>query len=454
VTDSNLVNPWGIVFDGRGNVRVADNGSGHSTVYARNGAPLSPTFGIPGEGNPTGLAINQTSSFVFSENGKTGRARFLFASEDGTISAWSPDVNPDSAVTAWTTPDAVYKGIAIATTTSGTWLYAANFHAGAIDVFDGHFQPVSLPAGAFTDADIPAGYGPFNIVNLHGRLYVSYAAQDADKHDDVPNPGAGFVDVYDLKGNLVHHLIAQGELNAPWGMMIAPDGFGPFGGALLVGNFGNGWINAYDSGTGDFLGSLEDSTGTAIHIEGLWGLAAASSGSGEEDDDSAVPPGLRATSGDDDNNQGDDNDQGDEDGHGSATIFFTAGIDGEGHGLLGTLSGPRVHRGDDDADDDQGDHEDHALRVTVMRGNPSHRSDHAGVQFQVSTTAPIVVRMRIYDVAGRLVAEPLTDVSVNGSMVTSWNHSDKRGERVRAGSYFYRAVGGIHRASGHLVVLP
>jgi uncharacterized protein (TIGR03118 family) len=447
--DVNLVNPWGIVLDSRGQVRVADNGSGLSTVYARDGTALTPTITVPpaGSGNPSGMAINSTSSFFVSNNGKTGRSRFLFVSEDGTISAWSPDVHPDSAITVVTTPDAVYKGLAIASTEAGSRLYAANFRAGTIDVFDGHFAPVSLPAGAFVDPNLPAGYAPFNIANLRGRLYVTYAFQDANKHDDVPGAGMGFVNVFDFKGNLVHRLITQGPLDAPWGLVIAPDGFGPFGHALLVGNFGNGWINAFDPGTGNFLGSLEDSTGAAIAIDGLWGLAAGSGGSGEDGDDDSedspiVRPGLRSNWGSDDG-----------DSEGSSTIFFTAGIEDEGHGLLGTLSAKRTHEGDED-EDDQGKDEDRALRVTVVRGNPSHLADHSGVQFQVSTLAPTVVRLRIYDVAGRLVAEPLTDVSVNGSVVTQWNESDKRGQRVRAGSYFYRAVGGAHAAGGHLVVVP
>src|SRR5215813_12627495 len=176
--DGNLVNPWGIVIDSRGNVRVADNGSGLSTVYDRRGMSLTPTITIPpaGSGNPTGMAANNTGSFVFTSNGKTGKSRYLFASEDGTISAWSPDVDPLNAVTVATTPGAIYKGIAIASTGSGPSLYATNFHAGTIDVFDGHFAPVSLPAGSFTDPNLPAGYGPFNVANLQGRLFVTFAA--------------------------------------------------------------------------------------------------------------------------------------------------------------------------------------------------------------------------------------------------------------------------------------
>jgi len=455
--DALLANPWGIVIDARGQIRVANNHSGTSTVYTRAGVSAAPTFIIPpaGDASPTGMVANNTSGFAITKDGHTAPSRYLFVGEDGNITGWNPDVDPDTAVTAATTDTAIYKGLAIATTASGSRLFAANFHAGTVDVFDSHFAPVSLPSGAFTDPDLPAGYAPFNIVNLHGRLYISYAKQDADREDDAPGDGFGFVDVYDYQGQLVRRLISQGPLNAPWGMIIAPDGFGSFGGALLVGNFGNGWINAFDPTTGDFIASLQDTTGSPIAIEGLWGLVAAGGsregGDDQGDDDSPNSARLGVKpmdGGEDGDDQGDDDQGGDHQGSAGAAIYFTAGISGEDHGLLGVLSAPASRRRGDDDDDD------HDLRCTIARGNPAHRSDGASVAFNVSTLAPTVVRLRIYDVAGRLVAEPLRDVTVNGSLSAEWNVSDKHGQRVRAGSYFYRAVGGTHVAKGHLIVVP
>ena len=460
--DPLLANPWGIVIDSHGQIRVANNHSGTSTVYSRAGIAASPTFILPpaGSASPTGMVANGTSGFAISKNGHTAASRYLFVSEDGTISGWNPDVDPDTAVAAATIDTAIYKGLAIASTASGNRLFAANFHAGTVDVFDTHFAPVSLPSGAFVDPGLPEGYAPFNIVNLRGRLYISYAKQDADREDDAPGDGFGFVDVYDYQGHLVRRLISQGPLTAPWGMIIAPDGFGSFGGALLVGNFGNGWINAFDPSTGDFIASLQDTTGSPIAIEGLWGLVAAGGsrsggddgGDDQGDDDSpnSARLGVRPMDGGEDGDDQGDDDQGDGEHHSgaSATVYFTAGISGEDHGLLGSLSAPASRRrGDDDG-------EDHDLRCTIARGNPAHRSDGASVEFNVATLAPTVVRLRIYDVAGRLVAEPLRDVTVNGTMSTMWNVSNKHGERVRAGSYFYRAVGGTHVAKGHLVVVP
>jgi uncharacterized protein (TIGR03118 family) len=439
--DTKLVNPWGILLGPNGQIRVADNGSGFSTVYSPTGNSLSPTITIPPPdgANPTGIVANRTSGFVVTSNGKSAPARYLFDSEDGSISGWSPDVDPSNAIAILSTPGAVYKGIAIDGTLSGHFLYAANFNSGAIDVFDSHFTPVNNP-GAFTDPDLPSGYGPFNIVNVNGWLYVSYAKQDADKHDDVPGLGFGYVDVFDASGKLLHRLVSQGPLDAPWAMVLAPGGFVSRGPALLVGNFGNGWINAFDPMTGDFIAALQDTSGNPIHISGLWGLALSGGSSDDEDGNSQ---------GGDGNSQGEDgNWQG---GSSGMTLYFTAGIFGENHGLLGSLRSVSAGRGED-ADDDRGDH---ALRVSLARANPIHLGDHAGVAFSVTSDAPRAVRLRVYDAAGRLVAEPLHEASVNGSMTARWSGYDSRGKMVRAGSYFYRAVAdGGHVASGHLVILP
>jgi uncharacterized protein (TIGR03118 family) len=171
---------------------------------------------------------------------------------------------------------AVYKGLATATRSEGPLLYAANFGSGRVDVYDGNMNLLSLP-GAFSDPQIPSGFAPFNIANLGGTLYVSYAKQDAQHHDDVAGPGNGYIDMYDLNGLLLGRVVSGGPLNSPWGMVLAPASFGAFGGALLVGNFGDGAINAFDAVLGTYLGSLQDGTGNTIHISGLWGLTRKSS---------------------------------------------------------------------------------------------------------------------------------------------------------------------------------
>jgi uncharacterized protein (TIGR03118 family) len=455
--DSNLVNPWGIDIGPNGQIRVSDNGSGFSTIYSPTGVSLRPRITIPpaGSGNPTGIVANHTSDFVVMSAGKSGRARFIFDSEDGSISAWTPDVDSVNAITVLSTPDAVYKGIAIDGTATGHFLYAANFRAGTVDVFDGHFAPVHMQ-GAFSDTTLPDGYAPFDIVNVRGKLYVAYAKQDGAKHDDVPGAGFGYINVFDANGKLLRRLVSQGPLNAPWGMVLAPEGFmSEDNAALLVGNFGDGMINAFSPGTGHFLGALQDTSGKAISISGLWGLALTGGSADDEDgnsqggDDENWQGQGGNSQGEDGNSQGED---GNSQGEGARTLYFAAGIESEAHGLLGALK--VQHHGEDDADEDNGDHDDHALRVSLAHANPVHMGDHSGIEFNVTSDAPRVVALRIYDVAGRLVAEPLHASAVNGSIRTRWNGCDCQGKMVRAGSYFYRAVAQGHKASGHLVVVP
>jgi uncharacterized protein (TIGR03118 family) len=449
--DTKLVNPWGILLGPNGQIRVADNGSGFSTVYSPTGKSLSPTITIPpADGaNPTGIVVNRSSDFVVTSGDKSAPSRYIFDSEDGSISAWSPAVDSVNAIAILSTPDAVYKGIATDATLSGRFLYATNFHAGTVDVFDAHFAPVHVQ-GAFTDPNLPAGYAPFNIVNFNGWLYVSYAKQDEAMHDDAPGAGFGYIDVFDASGKLLHRLVSQGPLNAPWGMVLAPGGFVSLGPALLVGNFGDGMINAFDPKTGNFLGALQDTTGNPVHISGLWGLAL-TGGSGESDDQDGNSQGEDGNSqGGDGNWQGGDgNWQG---GTPGMTLYFTAGIDDENHGLLGSLKVVGAHSGED-VDDDRG-HEDHALRISLARANPMRVGDRSGVDFAVTSDAPRAVRLLIYNAAGRLVAEPLRDVPVNGSTTAHWNGYDSQGKMVRAGSYFFRAVGEGHVASGRLVIVP
>lgn len=318
VTDPNLVNAWGIVHSPTSPFWISDNGKGVSTLYNGAGmrfplnAPLVVTIPPP-KGSPagttaapTGVVFNGTAGFVVTKGAVSAASLFLFATEDGTISGWNPAVDLTHAILAAdkskASPSAVYKGLAIGSNHQGTFLYATNFRAGTIDVFNAGFGPVKL-AGSFTDQHLPPGYAPFGIANLNDKLYVTYALQDAQKHDDVAGPGHGFVDVFDTDGHLLRRLVTQGWLNSPWGLAIAPSNFGRFSNDLLVGNFGDGRINAFNPWTGDFLGQLRDVNNKPITIDGLWGLEF---GNGAN----AGP---------------------------TTTLFFTAGPNGEKNGLFGSL---------------------------------------------------------------------------------------------------------------------
>jgi uncharacterized protein (TIGR03118 family) len=306
VTDPNLVNPWGLAAGPATPLWVADNGTGVSTLYTggvRGSIPaiLPLVVTIPG-GAPTGVVFNPTKGFVVHAGTASGPAFFIFASEAGKITAWSPVVPPNTSAQVEASSDtAVYKGLAMASTRDGTFIYATNFHDNAIDVFDSNFAPVTL-SGDFTDPNLPAGYAPFGIQSIGARLYVSYAVQDADKMDDVAGPGNGLVDVYSTSGHLVKRLISNGDLNSPWGLVVAPRHFGVFSHDLLVGNFGDGAIHAYDARTGAFRGQLMNRDGNPVLIDSLWALRFGN--------------GVTGT---------------------PTTLLFTAGIGGEGHGLFGEI---------------------------------------------------------------------------------------------------------------------
>ncbi|HEY7135682.1 MAG TPA: TIGR03118 family protein [Acidimicrobiia bacterium] len=309
VQDPNLVNPWGIAsgvtMNGPTPFWVSDNGTDQTSIYAGavHGSPIMqprPPVSIPG-GEPTGQVFNDTGAFKVTSGGKSDTALFIFAAESGMITGWSPNVDANHAVVGASTPNAVYKGIALVHTDDGPRLLATNFHAGTVDVFDSNFMPVT-GKNMFVDHHLPAGYAPFNVAVIGRRVFVTYAKQDADAHDDVAGPGHGFIDVYTSEGRFVERFASRGVLDSPWGLVVAPESFGRFGGALLVGNFGNGRINAFDR-HGDFLGTLRDGHGMPIAIDGLWGLRFGN--------------GTFSTPG---------------------TLVFTAGPDGEMHGLLGTLS--------------------------------------------------------------------------------------------------------------------
>jgi uncharacterized protein (TIGR03118 family) len=367
VTDPNLVSPWGISESAGSPFWISDNGAGLSTLYTVPGAANTPVSTIPlvvniptpgsfTGGTPTGTVFNSSptgDAFQItgpSETGQTtsARALFLFATEDGTIAGWNPGIDPtgqfagpngasaqavlavDNSGNNFTNTDpsqqtgAVYKGLAIATSNtpiiaadpnSTALLYASNFRAGTIDVYDAKFKTAAaLPAGAFDDPGLPAGYAPFNVRVLNGKVYVAYALRDATGKDDVPGSHHGFVDVFNLDATPglsggTTRLISRGPLDSPWGLAIAPQGFAGLSSpsndpVLLVGNFGNGRINAFDAITGSMLGQLTDPDGEPIEIDGLWALQVGNGGPGGALD----------------------------------AVYFTAGPFDESHGLFGSLT--------------------------------------------------------------------------------------------------------------------
>jgi uncharacterized protein (TIGR03118 family) len=292
-TDANLVNPWGIVFAPGKPAWVANNHSETSTLYDGNGkaqpaaAPLVVNFAANGSVtfDPTGIVFSASSTdFVVTSGTHSAPARFIYVGEGGMVAGWSPTVDATHAVTMYTDAGgAVYKGVAIANNGTANFLYAADFHNGKVDVFDATFarQTPSAASFAFADPTLPAGYAPFGIQALPTgtggatQIYVTYAQQSPpDNHDNLNGAGLGLVDIYDTNGTFVSHLIAVGgKLNAPWGLALAPSDFGTLSKTLLVGNFGDGKINAYDPATGAFVGTVADSTGAAFAQSGLWGIA-------------------------------------------------------------------------------------------------------------------------------------------------------------------------------------
>jgi uncharacterized protein (TIGR03118 family) len=295
-TDPNLVNSWGLTINTTANVFwVADNGTGVSTLYRPNGTPvnlvvtipttpadLPPSPGAPPSATPTGIVFNQfTGLGAFSisttlSGGNGQPAIFIFDGEDGGISAWNGGT---AAILVFdnSASGAVYKGLALANRTrGGPTLYATNFHNGKVDVFDSSFHLVTtLPATAFKDPNLPANFAPFGIANIDGQLYVTFALQKLpDRHDDQAGPGNGVVDVFDANdGHLVKRLISNGQLNSPWGLARVPDEFGKFGhDVLLVGNFGDGHINAFDIRNGAFLTQLLHRPDQPLEFNGLWSL--------------------------------------------------------------------------------------------------------------------------------------------------------------------------------------
>ncbi|CAN7676130.1 TIGR03118 family protein [Paraburkholderia sp. 22099] len=277
-TDANLKNAWGIAFNPKGFVWVADNATSLATLYDGNGVPQSLVVRIPagasGSANPTGIVFNGTTDFMVTQGGKSGVAAFIFSGEGGNITAWAPAVAPTAAITVFDDGNggAVYKGLALASNGTANLLYATDFHNNKIDVFDKNFAKVAMP-GKFQDALLPTGFAPFGIQAIGAKLFVTYAKQDADAHDDVHGAGLGFVDIFDTSGNLLQRFASAGALNAPWGVAQAPANFGRLSGDVLIGNFGDGTINAFDPITGQSLGAVKLSNGNAFVQDGLWGIA-------------------------------------------------------------------------------------------------------------------------------------------------------------------------------------
>src|SRR5437868_4300644 len=266
-TDPNLVNPWGLAASASSPFWIANNHSGTSTLYNGAGQPFPATNPLvvqipaPQSGQspaaPAGVVFNDTIGFLVGGS----PASFIFSNEDGTISAWNGSAGGAAKLMVDNSgAGAVYKGLAVATSTAGPRLYATNFNSGAIETFDTAFSPVVTPGG-FIDPNIRSGFAPFGIQRIGRKLFVSYAMQSSDRHDDVSGPGNGFIDVFDFDGNLVTRLASNGVLNAPWGMALAPAYFGDFANLLLVGNFGAGTINAFDRATGILAGTLQRPSG-------------------------------------------------------------------------------------------------------------------------------------------------------------------------------------------------
>jgi uncharacterized protein (TIGR03118 family) len=300
--DGMLVNAWGLTAGLRATGStpwwVSDNGANVSTLYTGTGSKVPLTVGVAG--GPTGVVFNGSTAFPVG----TGPSLFIFDNEAGQVLAWNG--GSVASVVATGAPGASYKGLTFASTPDGPRLYAADFHNGHVDVFDGTWTRLGQP-GAFVDPALPDGYAPFGIQAAGGRILVSYAKQDEAGADEVAGQGLGFVDVYDTAGALLARVAQHGQLNAPWGLAVAPESFGRFGGDVLVGNFGDGQINAYaELGNGRFehRGELRGPDGQPLTIDGLW----------------ALEFGLGGASGP------------------TTTLFFTAGPDDEHHGLFGSIT--------------------------------------------------------------------------------------------------------------------
>ncbi len=607
--DPNLVNPWGIVPGASGVFWVSNNGTGTSTLYDPDGTPRPLVVTIP-DGENTGVVAPAASDSAFRipSADTTARAVFIFVTEGGNIAAWSPLVDPTHAITVASNGDAVYKGVALGGSQSAPRLFVADFAGGTIDVFDRDFARVATP-GSFTDPTLPDSFAPFNVANLGGQIFVSYAQRNPATNDDVAGPGLGFVSVFDQDGNFLRRFASQGVLDAPWAMVRAVPGFGSLGGALLVGNFGDGRINAFDFASGSFIATLQDTMGNPLMIDGLWGLhfglpvsgAAVAQrlyfAAGLDDEHHGLfgylsafggaggppppppPPvcvndskgigqwrklcggpkhpgddgqdhghggggggGGNGGGGNGGGGDGDGDDGGHGHGHGpgvpsdsldalfacissagapnafgsggcftadcallqkvgrrstaeraaqelltldlnlcsglvcsdlrlhceGATPGMTVGdlVDSLDVALCTGARTSRLHaltalaacvngggEEDEEAGDDDGRVLQHKLDVHTIGASPVHLGSAAMVQFSVTATEPALVRIRVYDALGRLVAEPLRGSFVIGTTSARWDGRNQNGALVTPGNYFFRATSANGTASGKIVVI-
>jgi len=342
ITDSVLQNAWGIAFSPAGSpFWINDNGTGCATLYDGEGTKVPLQVSIPLPGNvispgacmsashnkpsspapaaPTGMVWNTSAAFLVP--GTTIPAAFIFSTEDGTISAWASGLNPatnaviavDNSSNPSANSGAVYKGLAFGINPKGLFLFATNFRSGRIDVFGpsggtNGLYVATTTDGRFTDQRIPPGYAPFGIANIDGDLFVTYAQQDKQRHDDVAGSGHGFVDVFDTDGHLLRRFASRGTLNSPWGVTRASFDFGRFSGKILIGNFGDGRINVFDD-DGRLIDQLEDAYGNPVAIDGLWTLTLGGGRNSRSD-----------------------------------TVYFSAGPNGEANGLFGTITPANHHK--------------------------------------------------------------------------------------------------------------
>jgi uncharacterized protein (TIGR03118 family) len=330
IKDPNLINPWGVAFFPGAPFWVSDNNSGFSTLYDKNGniqslvVKIPPPKGSSNPATPTGIVANNdpsTTDFSVNDNGTIAASGFIFSTEDGTISGWNGGASGsspnailvvDNSANPSPATGAVYKGLAMITNSTGTFLLATNFRSGKVEVYDSNFKSAVL-AGSFADSappTVPAGsqspgWAPFGIHVINNQVVVTYALQDAPMHDPLHIAGAGFVDLFDLNGNMLRRITADSHLNAPWGAVMAPQGFGAFGGKLLIGNFGDGTINAFDFTSGNFIDQMKQANGTVITNLSLWDMVFDST---------------------------------DKTGKDANTMYFTAGGTNEGQGLFGAIT--------------------------------------------------------------------------------------------------------------------
>ncbi|HKE15292.1 MAG TPA: TIGR03118 family protein [Kofleriaceae bacterium] len=304
--DVNLQNPWGLAFGDDTVFWISNQASATATICDESGAAVGGGDVTVPQG-PTGVVYNTDEEGFFIGSGTAAAgSEFIFATVGGGLFGWSPDADPTAAIQAVDASDvgASYTGLAQADSGSESLLYSADFHNAQVAVYDADFNPVDLGPDAFVDPDLPDGFAPFGIHNVDGQLFVTFAQQDENAEEEVEGPGLGYVSEFDSDGTFVRRVMSEGELNAPWGVAMAPDDFGDFSGALLVGNLGDGRITALDPDSGDVLGQLTDADGAPIAIEGLWAIAFGN--------------GLDAGQTDE--------------------LYFTAGIGDEAHGLFGRLT--------------------------------------------------------------------------------------------------------------------